>query len=153
MAFVRDQLLKLVAYGDKDWRNSEEDFVCDLLSSLTLYRPYPAKFHIEMLKVLQDRNDGLADQGNFWRAAHTHMCVRISQEIQNRTNREVTDDMFSAMIESVSNLKLKDLQEVKNYVSSGIEWVLEEWQTTRAAFTDAIAVQVRRLDQKMTEEV
>ena len=144
--------MKIVAYGDADWKNTEEEFVCDMLSSLTLHRPYPAKFHAELLKMLQESLDGMENQGNFWKSAHTHMCTRIAQEIHHRTNKKVTDEMFAALVESCGNLRFRDQQDLKNYVAGGIEWVLEEWQTTRAAFTDAIAVQVKRLDRQQVSE-
>jgi hypothetical protein len=39
-------------------------------------------------------------------------------------------------------------QDVYDYVLGGIEWVMEEWDTARAAFLDAISVQAKRLDRE-----
>lgn len=61
--------------------------------------------------------------------------------------RKVTDEMFAAMVESVGNLKLKN-KDITQYVRRGIEWVMEEWKSTRAAFLDAIHVQTKKLDRE-----
>ena len=56
--FVCIQLLKAVAYQHAE----SEDFVCELLSTLTLHTPYPAKFHLELLKWLQEYFAGIDDE-------------------------------------------------------------------------------------------
>jgi len=130
-----------------------EEFVCDMLSTLTLHRPYPQKFHVELLKTLQDHLETMENPGDFWKLAHTRMCTRISDEIESRKNKRATDDMFSAMVESVSNLKLRSTDDANDYVLGGIEWVMEDWESTRAAFLDAMAVQVKKLDREQTSNI
>lgn len=138
-----EQLLKTLihCHGNLDL----EESVYDMLSSLTIHRPYSQKFHQELTKVLYDHFERVPHPGKFWRSAHVRMITRIGEEIQAGVHRKVTDNMFAQVVESVGNLKLRS-QDVYDYVLGGIEWVMEEWDTARAAFLDAISVQAKRLD-------
>lgn len=113
VVFVCIQLLKAVIYQHME----SEEFVCEMLSTLTLHKPYPAKFHQELLKMLQEHLESREDQvcifvyalmyieyidiyefkqfaifrkmiplnsthihqGEFWKNAHTRMCMRIAE--------------------------------------------------------------------------
>ncbi len=142
---LHPQLLKVVAYGDID--TLSEDFVCDMLSCLTLHRPYPQNFHAELLKTMQESVDGYGDQVSLWKAAHTRMFERIMQDMESGAAKKAkTDDRLACMMASVGQVKLRDQDEVKQYILGGLEWVFEEWQTSRAAFTDGITVLVRKLE-------
>jgi len=141
---LHPQLLKVVAYGDID--TLSEDFVCDIFSCLTLHRPYPNNFHAELLKTMQESAERYEDQVSLWKAAHTRMFDRIMQDMESGVARKAkTDDRLACMMNSVGQVKLKNQDEVKQYILGGLEWVFEEWQTSRAAFTDGITVLVRKL--------
>jgi len=122
MRFHALALLKPLVYAEVE----SEEFVCDILSTLTLHRPYPKKFHDDLLKTMQEHLEDQESLGEFWKVAHTRMCTRISDEIQSNksngvNNNKHTDDMFAAMVESVGNLKLS-ADDTITYVLGGIEW-------------------------------
>ena len=124
-----NQLLKVVQYGEID--TLSEDFVCDMLSCLTLHRPYPNNFHKEMLKIMHDSMERYEDQVSLWKTAHTHMFDRIQQELSSSASRKKTDEMLACLMSSVGQVKLQNQAEVREYILGGLEWVFQDWQGMR----------------------
>ena len=140
------QLVKPAVYGSFD-----EENVCDMLSTLTLHRPFPEAFHGETLKCLQMHFDHhFEDKVHFWKSAHTRMFVRIEDEM--RLKDKDTSHMMTAIIESIGALKFSK-SEFYEYAVGIIEWMMEDWVGMRAALLDGITWIVKRLDREQVTEM
>jgi hypothetical protein len=150
MACLCVQLLKPIVYGQHD----SDEFVCDMLSTLTLHRPYPTQFHTDLLKTIHEHlSNSVENPGEFWKMAHTRMCTRITDEIKMRKTEKVTDDMFAAMVESVAATDLNTPEDVYSYVHGGLEWIMEDWQTPRAAFLGVLMTKAKQLDREQSGDM
>ena len=133
--------------------NLAEETVCDMLSTLTLHRPFPNAFYGEAHKSLQLKFDShVEEKVSFWKSAHTRMCVRIEDEIRLKPKSKIVNDMLTALVESVSSLKFSKA-EFYEYAVGIMEWVLDEWRGGRAALLDAIQWTIKRLDREQVTEM
>ena len=140
------QLLKPAVYG-----NFDEENVCDMLSTLTLHRPFPDGFHGETLKCLQMHFDHhVEDKVSFWKSAHTRMVLRIDDEREVKS--KAANDMLPALIDSIAALKFSK-SEFYEYAEGIIEWVMEDWVGMRAVLLDGITWIVKRLDREQVTEM
>ena len=140
-------LLKPSVYGPKP--DTDESFcdLCDTLATLTLHRPYPSNFHQKLLEQMRLHVYAVAeDQSEFWKLAHSRMVERIGREIESRKTKKVTDDMYSAMVESISMTTFDHVDELYHYVKGSFEWVMKEWDGPRVLFLPPLQMKVKSLD-------
>jgi len=141
-------ILKGICY----YTDCDNDLLVELLSTVTLYRPYANSFHSQLLK-LATNNVVTDDASQFWLLAHRQMFTHISEAMAKRAKSQVVD-MTMALTDSVSCLKL-DEDNAAQYVSKGMQWVLEDDSKhgQRAGFLDALGLQIKNLSSSQAGEI
>jgi len=127
------QLAKPLCYG-----NLDEDTMIDALAVLTLQRPVPAPYNVEMDKVIYENVDQIVDDKvAFWHSAHACMCARISDEVRMGKQPKAVE-MNQALVLSLGAVSATwEKEECYDYSLSMVEYVAENWDGPRAGFLDA----------------
>lgn len=143
-------VLKGISY----YTDCDNDLLVELLTTITLYRPFANSFHTQALKLAAEGVRAAEDESQFWLLAHRQMFTHISEAVSSKQKSAILD-MTMALTDSVTSLKLSGGDATKQYLSKGLVWALEDVTKHghRLGFLDALGLQMKNVSASQAGEI